>query len=188
MAAEGAGGDGHGCDSFVGFGYSWRAAEDAAAALRRARYYEWAHRHGRSGSGFFGERAGGGGSYAGAATSGACAVAMTSKCVSIRAALSFNVSGFLGFRVRRGCGASLCRGGGRGCGRPELFRWSGIRGSSWVSAVGVCGDQLYEELGVYMFCGGGVLGRGLCVDDLAGEGQWGERIRGCVNLRSMLCV
>ena len=39
-----------------------------------------------------------------------------------------------------------------------------------VSAVGVCGNQLYEELGLCMFCGGGVMDWSLFVDDLAEEG------------------
>jgi hypothetical protein len=55
---------------------------------------------------------------------------MTSKCVSVRAALSFNVSGFLG-----------------------------------------------------------IVGGGLCVDDLAGEGQGSEGIGGCVNFEAyVVCV
>ena len=41
MEAECAAGNGNGGDSFDGFSYSRRASEDAAATLRRTRYYEW---------------------------------------------------------------------------------------------------------------------------------------------------
>ena len=40
-----------------------------------------------------------------------------------------------------------------------------------VSAFGVCGDQLYEELGVCLFCCGGVVDWGLSFDDMVEQGQ-----------------
>jgi hypothetical protein len=39
-----------------------------------------------------------------------------------------------------------------------------------VSAFGVCCDQLYEELGLCLFCGGGIVDWGLCFDDSVAEG------------------
>jgi hypothetical protein len=42
-----------------------------------------------------------------------------------------------------------------------------------VSAVGVRRDQLYEELGLRLFCRGGIVDRGLCFDDLVAAGEGG---------------
>jgi hypothetical protein len=42
-----------------------------------------------------------------------------------------------------------------------------------VFVVGVCSDQLYEELGLCLFCGGGVVDWCLFVDDLVEEGKRG---------------
>jgi hypothetical protein len=39
-----------------------------------------------------------------------------------------------------------------------------------VSAFGVCRDQLYEELGLCLFCGGGIVDWRLCFDDFVAEG------------------
>jgi hypothetical protein len=80
--------------------------------------------------------------------------------------------------VRRG--AVNC---GDGCGvcdvqRGGIVETAGAGGyveQCVVSAIGVCRDQLYEELGLCLFCGGGVVGGGLCVDDVAGKGQ-GKRL------------
>jgi hypothetical protein len=55
--------------------------------------------------------------------------------------------------------------------RVPAATWS----SGLVSAVGVCGDQLYEELGLCLFCGGGIVDWGLCIDDAAAPGEGGER-------------
>ena len=49
-----------------------------------------------------------------------------------------------------------------------------------VSTVGVCGDQLYEELGLCVFCCGGIVDWSLCVDDAAAEGEGEECSWGCV--------
>src|SRR5215469_38157 len=62
-----------------------------------------------------------------------------------------------------GCGVrDVQRGGGvaaaRACGDVE---------QRMVSAVGVCGDQLYEELDLRVLCGAGFVGWGVRVDDAA---------------------
>ena len=51
---------------------------------------------------------------------------------------------------------------------------SGYMEQCLVSAFGICGDQLYEELDVCLFCGCGIVDWSLCFDDSAAQGERAE--------------
>ena len=60
--------------------------------------------------------------------------------------------------------------------RVPAATWSSV----WYLLSAVCGDQLYEELGVCVLCGGGVMDWGVWVDDAVAQGQGCGQGKGCV--------
>jgi hypothetical protein len=55
-----------------------------------------------------------------------------------------------------------------------------------VSAFGLRCDQLYEELGLCLLCGCGVVDRGLCFDDGVAQGEGEGWSGGCVDRKAMI--